>query len=183
MPAMAQLPPVAPAVALPAEELQMAVPAQGPTPAVAPAPKPRVDLGKWWKNSHVVQELQLTETQINQLEQTFLDHRLKLIDLRADVERQETRLQPLLEADQPDEAKVSAQLDQVLAARGKLEKANAMMMLSIRRVLTVEQWKRLNEIQHGHGMFHKEPLMPAKRPMPGQQPRTPPPPRPPDSEN
>lgn len=123
--------------------------AQGPDAAVAPEPMaPRHDLGKWWKNSEVVQKLQLTEAQINQLEQTFLDHRLKLIDLRADVERQEARLQPLIEADQIDEAKAVAQIDAVLAARAKLEKQNTMLMLSIRRVLSVEQWKKLQTIHH-----------------------------------
>src|ERR1700741_2326849 len=48
--------------------------------------------GAWWKNSDVVKELQLTDAQVKQIEQTFLDYRLKLIDLRADVERQETKL-------------------------------------------------------------------------------------------
>ncbi len=110
--------------------------------------QPPPDLGKWWKNSDVVRELQITEAQITQIEQTFLEHRLKLIDLRAEVERQETRLQPLIEADRPDEAKVGAQIDLLLTARGKLEKENAMMMLAIRRVLSVEQWKKLESIQH-----------------------------------
>jgi len=129
--------------------------AQGPAstppphqPGVAPrAPMGPPELGKWWKNSEVVAKLQLSDAQIKQIEDTFLDYRLKLIDLHAEVERQETRLQPLIEADQPDEAKVGAQIDLVIAARGKLEKANTMMMLAIRKVLSVEQWKKLQSIQ------------------------------------
>jgi Spy/CpxP family protein refolding chaperone len=105
------------------------------------------ELGKWWKNSDVVAKLQLSDAQIKQIEDTFLDYRLKLIDLHAEVERQEARLQPLIEADQPDEAKVGAQIDLVIAARGKLEKTNTMMMLAIRRVLSVEQWKKLQALQ------------------------------------
>ena len=111
----------------------------------------RGPFGAWWKNSEVVKELQLTDAQIKQIEQTFLDYRLKLIDLRADVERQETKLQPLLEADQPNEQQVSSQVDAVVAARGKLEKTNTMMMLAIRRVLSVEQWKKLQAIEHRRG--------------------------------
>ena len=102
--------------------------------------------GAWWKNSEVVKELQLTDAQVKQIEQTFLDYRLKLIDLHADVERQETKLQPLLEADQPNEQQVNSQVDAVVAARGKLEKTRTMMMLAIRRVLTVDQWKMLFSI-------------------------------------
>ena len=110
----------------------------------------RGPFGAWWKNSEVVKELQLTDAQVKQIEQTFLDYRLKLIDLRADVERQETKLQPLLEADQPNEQQVSSQVDAVVAACGKLEKANTMMMLAIRRVLSVDQWKKLQAIHHRH---------------------------------
>lgn len=122
-----------------------------PTPPPGPPP-----LGKWWKNSDVVKELQLTDAQIKQIEQTFLDYRLKLIDLRADVERQETKLQPLIEADQPDEQQVGMQIDAVLAARAKLEKTNTMMMLAIRRALSVEQWKKLQAIQQKReGPFYR----------------------------
>lgn len=133
------------------------------------------DLGKWWKNSRIVRELGLSEAQISQIEQTFLEQRLKLIDLRADLEKQEARLQPLIEADQPDEAKVSAQIDQVLAARGRLEKANAMMMLAIRRVLSVEQWKKLQSFQQEREReFHR--IGPPMGPGPNSAP--PPVPRP-----
>ena len=151
-----------------------------------PQPPSPPDLGKWWKNSDIVRELQITEAQITQIEQTFLEHRLKLIDLRAEVERQETRLQPLIEADRPDEAKVSAQIDLLLAARGKLEKENAMMMLDIRRVLSVEQWKKLESIQHGRERMPGSPYAPMhpkmRQPMPAPAapPASTPPPRPPD---
>ena len=122
----------------------------GPGPGMGMGPH-HGPFGTWWKNSEVVKELQLSDAQVKQIEQTFLDYRLKLIDLRADVERQETKLQPLLEADQPNEQQVGSQVDAVVAARGKLEKTNTMMMLAIRRVLSVEQWKKLQAIEHRRG--------------------------------
>jgi len=125
---------------------QASTPPPGPARPGGPMPPP--ELGAWWKNSEVVAQLQLSDAQIKQIEDTFLDHRLKLIDLHAEVERQEARLQPLIEADQPDETRVSAQVELVIAARGKLEKANIMMMLAIRKVLSVQQWKKLQSIQH-----------------------------------
>lgn len=108
---------------------------------------PRMPLGKWWKDSEIARELQLTDAQVKQVEQTFLEHKLKLTDLRADLEKQEARLQPFLDADQPDAAQVSAQIDAVTVARGSLEKENALMMLAIRRALSVEQWKKLETMQ------------------------------------
>ena len=166
--------------------------AQG-TPPLAPPPGavPRTpmpprggitappELGKWWKNSVVVEKLQLSDAQIKQIEDTFLDYRLKLIDLHAEVERQEARLQPLIEADQPDESKVGAQIDLVIAARGKLEKTNTMMMLAIRRVLSVEQWKKLQAMQQER---HRTPYPGARPPEPPQAPRGPRPPEAPTPE-
>ena len=137
------------------------------------------ELGKWWKNSDVVAKLQLSDAQIKQIEDTFLDYRLKLIDLHAEVERQEARLQPLIEADQPDESKVGAQIDLVIAARGKLEKTNTMMMLAIRRVLSVEQWKKLQYMQMER---HRTPYPGARPPEPPQAPRGPRPPEAPTPE-
>jgi hypothetical protein len=84
---------------------------------------------------------------VKKISQTFLDHKLKLIDLQADLEKQELRLQPLMDIDQPDESKVGAQIDLITAARGRLEKENAMMMLDIRRWLSVEQWKKLKSLE------------------------------------
>lgn len=106
--------------------------------------------GKWWKNSEIVKDLQLTDQQVKQIEQTFLDYRLKLIDLHADLERQETKLQPLMDADVPNEQQISSQVDAVVAARAKLEKTNTMMMVAIRRTLSVEQWKKLQDFQQKH---------------------------------
>jgi Spy/CpxP family protein refolding chaperone len=130
--------------------------------------------GLWWKDSEAVKKLALTESQVGQIEQAFLAHRLQLVDLRADLEKQELNLQPLLDADRPDEAKVTAQIDLITAARGRLEKEHASMLLAIRRVLSTEQWKRLQALQHervqgGHG---SPPMPPPGGPgsAPGRQP-------------
>jgi len=139
----------------------------------------RPDLGAWWKNSDIVQELGLSQEQVKQIEGTFYDHRLKLIDLNANVEREETRLQPLMEADTVNEAQIGPQIDKVLAARTALEKANVMMMLSIRKVLTVDQWKKLESIRnHREGMMKRrieedESLRMKRRMGPGEPPRQP----------
>jgi Spy/CpxP family protein refolding chaperone len=77
------------------------------------------------------------------MDDIFQQHRLKLIDLTASVEREEVTLEPLMQADQPDEARIVAQIDKVAQARAELEKANARMLLGIRRILTPDQWKKL----------------------------------------
>jgi TonB family protein len=151
-------------------------PAPPPVPAVPKAPSPPPpppELGKWWKNSEVVNKLQITESQVKQIEQIFLDHRLKLVDLRAELERRELQLKPLMEVDRPDEGKVLAQTERIAAARAELEKANTSMMLAIRRILSVEQWKKLEEIRETRRL----PAPPAP-PAPPSAPAPPAPPKP-----
>src|SRR5438270_89580 len=109
--------------------------------------------GMWWKNPEVVQNLGLTDDQTQKIDRTFQEHRLQLIDLHANLEKQEALLQPLVDADQPDEAKVMAQVDRVAQARAALERSNASMMLAIRRLLTPDQWKKLQERTPGRRHF------------------------------
>jgi len=114
-----------------------------PPPARMMGPGPRV----WWKDSEIVRKLTLSEAQVGRIEQTFLDYRLRLIDLRADLEKQELRLQPLLDVERPEEAKVAAQIDLITAARGRLEKEHALLLLAVRQVLSTDQWKQLQALQ------------------------------------
>lgn len=89
---------------------------QGPRQFGA-GPRRGMGFGTWWKNSEIVSKLQLSDDQVKKIEQTYFNHRLKLVDLRADLEKQELQLRPLLDADQPDEQKVGAQIDLITSAR------------------------------------------------------------------
>jgi Spy/CpxP family protein refolding chaperone len=111
----------------------------------------RREMGKWWQNPDIVSKLQLNDGQISQLNQVFYDHKMKLIDYGAEMEKQDLKLQNLLDADQPDEGQVSSQVDQVLAARGKLEREFTMMNLNLRKVLTLDQWRQLKAVRGDAG--------------------------------
>jgi Spy/CpxP family protein refolding chaperone len=99
--------------------------------------------GRWWNNPEFAQKLGLTADQQKRMEAVFQQARPNLMDLSANVRSQETAMEPLLGVDQPDEGKILAQIDHVAQARAELEKANARMLLGLRRVLTPDQWKTL----------------------------------------
>jgi len=105
---------------------------------MSPGPK-----GRWWSDPQTAEMLGLTGDQVKKMDDIFQQHRLKLIDLNASLEKEEAILEPLVGADQPDDNKVVAQIDRVAQARAELEKANSRMLWSVRRVLTPEQWKKL----------------------------------------
>ena len=109
--------------------------------------------GMWWKRPEVVQRLNLTPDQVKRMDDIFQQSRLKLIDLHANVQKQEVMLEPMLSANPVDTAKAQAQIDKVADARAELEKANARMLLSIRAVLTPDQWTKLTEQHRTGGRF------------------------------
>ena len=111
-------------------------PGMGSGPGMGPGSGPgmgRGPMGKWWTNSALVQKLGLNDTQVQKIERIFQDHRMQLIDLRAAVAKQEATLEPLVEAEHPNEAQVTAQIDKIAQARANLEKSNAQMLLAIRQ--------------------------------------------------
>jgi Spy/CpxP family protein refolding chaperone len=104
---------------------------------------PQGNHGRWWNNPEMVEKLKLTDDQRKQMDGILLQHRETLIDLRGNVEKAELLMEPLMRDDQPNEAKILAQIDKVAQARAELEKANARFLLAIRGKLTPEQWKTL----------------------------------------
>ncbi len=111
--------------------------------------------GRWWDDPKLAQQIGLTADQQKKMDDILQQHRLKLIDLNAALQKQETIMQPLMEAEQPDEAKILSQIDSIAQARAELEKGNARMLLGIRQVLTPDQWTKLKalraEKQHDWG--------------------------------
>jgi Spy/CpxP family protein refolding chaperone len=109
--------------------------------------------GRWWKDAEVVKNVGLNDTQVQKIEQVFLDSRVKLVDVHASLQKEELKLEPLLEADNPDENAVLSAIDRITAARATLEKANAQMAFAIRRVLTPDQWKKLRTLHPSREHF------------------------------
>jgi len=110
--------------------------------------------GQFWNNPNVVKQLTLTDDQRKAMDGILQDHKMRLIDLRANLQKAEVTLGPLMKADTPDEKAIEAQIDKVVTARAELERANARFLLDIRLQLKPEQWKQLQTLrtqrmQHG----------------------------------
>jgi periplasmic protein CpxP/Spy len=110
----------------------------------------RGEQGRWWNNPKLVEKLKLTDDQRKSMDQIFQEHREKLVDLRANVEKAEIEMEPLVRADQPNESAVLAQIDKVAQSRAELEKANARFLFALRAKLTPDQWKQVQEFRQNH---------------------------------
>jgi periplasmic protein CpxP/Spy len=110
--------------------------------------------GQWWNNPNVVKQLTLTDDQRKAMDGIMQDHRMKLVDLQANLQKAEITLGPLMKADTPDRGAIESQIDKVVSARAELEKANARFLLDIRMQLKPDQWKQL-ETMHQNRMGHE----------------------------
>jgi Spy/CpxP family protein refolding chaperone len=99
--------------------------------------------GRWWNDPALIEKLKLTDEQRKAMDEILLNHREKLIDMRAAVDKAELEMEPLIGDDQPNEARILAQIDKIAQARAELEKANARFLLAIRGKLSPDQWKGL----------------------------------------
>ena len=102
---------------------------------------------EFWNDPACTAELHLTDVQRKQLQDAALTQRLSLIDGGADALRALARLSALLEADQLDDAAYKQQLNNLAVATGKLVQDVGEMIISPRRALTVEQWRKLQYLQ------------------------------------
>ena len=108
--------------------------------------------GRFWDNPRIAAALKLTPDQQKAMDDILFQHREKLIDLRANLQKAELDMEPLMNANEPDHAAIEAQIDRVVAARAALEKANSNFLLDIRMKLTPDQWKQIKNFRAEGGM-------------------------------
>ncbi|HEV8131254.1 MAG TPA: Spy/CpxP family protein refolding chaperone [Acidobacteriota bacterium] len=132
--------------------------------------------GKWWKNDpELIQSLNLTAQQIEQIDQVFERYRPTLLDLQLDLRKKSLDLQRMLQADKLDEARIESQAALVEQARGELAKERLMMMVKIRNHLKPDQWRLLQET-HAQRKKARELMRPGPRGAEGKLGRPLPPP-------
>lgn len=109
----------------------------------------------------LAERLGINADQQKKIQATVQEHRLKQIDLQAALEKAQIVMQPLMNADQPDEKQILSQIDKVHQAQAELQKDEMRLQLEVRRVLTVDQWKKLQAERRG-GPGRSGPPQPGK---------------------
>jgi Spy/CpxP family protein refolding chaperone len=121
----------------------VAVWAQGPRPFRSEWERP------WW-DSPVVQDLNLTEAQQNEIRATVKEYRDRVADIRKAIESADRDLEAVFNNENPvDQRKASEAIDHLAGARGDMTRALSQMSLRLRTVLTAEQWQELQRRQPG----------------------------------
>jgi Spy/CpxP family protein refolding chaperone len=103
--------------------------------------------GRWWDNKEFARTIGLDSRQQKRLDDVFGENKDNLLKLYKGLQHEESQLEKLTRSRELDENQIFQQIDRVTQARGELEKANAHMLLQIRKELTPDQTARLDELR------------------------------------
>jgi Spy/CpxP family protein refolding chaperone len=104
----------------------------------------RVDsMQKWWNSPRMVEELKLTPTEKDRLDQLFLEFRRNRIENRSKAKKEYLEIEAAFEKEPLDEARAKKAFAQVEAAKAASRKALHHFMLEVRRLLGYERYVKL----------------------------------------
>jgi Spy/CpxP family protein refolding chaperone len=109
--------------------------------------------GQWWENPMVIKELGLTDKQTEQIDGLSLNHRKAVIKLEADLKIAEIEFRDMMEGN-PSEADVRKKAKALSQLKEKLQDLRLDHMLAVRKVLTPEQQKKLQDMKRGMRQNH-----------------------------
>jgi Spy/CpxP family protein refolding chaperone len=99
--------------------------------------------GKWWYNQKVVQNLNLTQSEIHQLDQLWVDSQRRLIELKNTVEREQFELDTLLSKKTVDDAAVRQQFKRLERARTDLADERLRFVIGVREIIGPDRFQQL----------------------------------------
>lgn len=102
--------------------------------------------GRWWDNKDFARTVGINPVQQKRMDDVFGANRDTLLKLYKSLQHEEGQLQKLSRSRELDENQIFQQIDRVTAARGELEKANAHMLLQIRKEMTVQQVSKMDDL-------------------------------------
>jgi Spy/CpxP family protein refolding chaperone len=99
--------------------------------------------GKWWRNPVVAGQLDLSEEQINQMDEQFNKNGGKLIGLKSAVKQEQFELGVLLESKALDERAIMKQLEKLGKKKSALQEEFMLMVIETRKIIGYENFRTL----------------------------------------
>lgn len=101
----------------------------------------------WCQDPAVAEELGLTDNQIETIEDIIYEAQNRMIDLRADVERERLELQNTIQDGNFNVNTVEGQVDAMVESFAQLKKEQIMMFVEVMNVLTPEQREEIQNLR------------------------------------
>lgn len=126
--------------------------------------------GKWWENQRVIDHVNISAEQQEQIGGLVYAHARRMIDFKADVEKAGLDLSAVVNREDFDEQAVRASYATFQTARHKLENERFEMLVAVRMVLTTEQWQKMQELRQRIQQNRGQQRRPGQRPQ-GERPQ------------
>jgi len=102
-----------------------------------------VNPGKWWKHSEVSRDLKLTRQEQRELDGLYARNRDSLIDIKADLEKERSRLADIMDREPFNEAAARVQLRKVEEKQQRLTSERMRYLIEVRKILGPQRFKTL----------------------------------------
>ena len=116
----------------------------------------------------LMEKLNLTEEQRKTMQEMRLNHKKELIPIQAKLKEKQLDLKAEMMADEPNQSKINAIVDDLAKLRAEVQKKKIAHRLAIRNILTDEQrkiWDANKHMRKARGFArHEKPHHPCKRP-------------------
>ncbi len=105
------------------------------------------DKKMWWRNGDIAEELQLTDTQANEIENIFQTYKGKIKKFNKKINSKEKKLQKLVQNSDSTREEVLKASDEINTLKAEGQKLKINMFWEIREVLTPKQRTQLKLIK------------------------------------
>jgi Spy/CpxP family protein refolding chaperone len=99
--------------------------------------------GKWWYSKHSSEKLNLSDEEKSKLDDKFFESRLKLIDFKGVVEKEQLLLDKLMESETMNEKAVKEQFKKLESARADLAAERFGFVMEVRKILGFERFQKM----------------------------------------
>ncbi|MBW1983246.1 MAG: hypothetical protein JRI53_00880 [Deltaproteobacteria bacterium] len=102
--------------------------------------------GKWWHNTEAAGQLNLSDNELKKLDDMYVNHRRKIIKLRAVIEEEQFELNNLIDSKTINDEAVLNQSKKLEQARSNLSTERFYFFLDIRKLLGFDRYQQLKSI-------------------------------------
>lgn len=102
---------------------------------------------KWWKNAKIKQEMELTDKQVDDIEDIFNSYREQIMLFQKELKKEEAELLEVLRKPECSRDEVMEITDHIEDMRASLTRIKVEMLLKIKNVLSSEQEETLHNIR------------------------------------
>ena len=102
-----------------------------------------VNPGRWWRHPEVSKDLSLTRHEQRELDSLYVRNRDALIDMKADLEKERSRLADIMDRDTFHEEAARAQLRRVEEKQQRLTSERMRYLIEVRKILGPDRFRAL----------------------------------------